>query len=179
MRNLAIGIAAGCIDIIESPGSMPIEDSNFRLTQPPKWAGGNGLIGAIDTHGVMSSRAAKPVAPFRVRNVGIRSGIDEKLLIIQAGNDAESIAMSVTCRARTEAAGAKDRLELLTPYHSVPAIGKQRRDTPVRPNRRHANEFAASLHRGACEACPRTIWMQETPAIIVSHQGQRPVGSRN
>ena len=76
-------ITAERVGVIVLRAGDPIGESDFSGIDPAERSGGGGLIAAINTNGVVGGRAAKPVAPARVTNVGVGSGVDEQLLAVQ------------------------------------------------------------------------------------------------
>src|SRR3712207_2506300 len=57
----------------------PTAHSHVRSVCPPERSFGDSLVKSIHGNDVVSRRTSKPIAPFRVANVGVSSRIDKDI----------------------------------------------------------------------------------------------------
>ena len=124
---LRFTVAADGVGIVVLGAGDPLGESHLRRIGPAKRSGRDGLVAAVDPDGVVSGRAAKPIAPARVSDVGVRAGIDEQARAAAPDDQAESVGMAVAAALRSKRAGVEDDLYVRMGHADHTSVGKQAR----------------------------------------------------
>src|SRR5579872_4494706 len=76
------------VEIVEVGRRFPREDANGWLPAPTERPFGRCLVEPANADRVMRCRAAEPIAPLRVADIGVRAGIDQDVAIAGANHEA-------------------------------------------------------------------------------------------